>query len=624
MVVTALLGLWAAAVQARAGLSWGGPVELQFAIIGAARVLVVLVPAVAAPVIAFAAWEHADDPGLRRLTGLLLAFVGSMELLVAAGDLVSLLIGWELVAAFSWALIAHRWREPRPPQAALEAYLTVRFGAVGLFVAAGAVFVSNGSLSYAALARTGRPWLDVAAAGVLLATASKSAQVPFSQWLFSAMDGPAPVSALLHSATMVAAGAYVLIRLAPSFASLGWFGPAVVAIGLVSALAGGIIASLQTDFKRALAGSTTAQYGLMFIAIGTTSTTAATAQLVAHAFFKSLLFLGAGVALATAGTGNLATLRLGSTKRVVAVLFGVGVLALAAVPPLGGAFSKEAVLAAAMDYSPWLGATVLVTGLLTAFYAARLFALAYGRTQNGHDNDVPAAVALAPPAPAHSPASARRLPATEVWTMGLLAAASILLGLLRVPAVWRELERLTVAREAAEPFWQLAVSLVAIAAAFAAVRVLQRHRLLLSLGLAPGFQARVADWFGMATAVRRGIAEPVFAVARTLRRLDDHVIDAGVWGVARSAIGSAARVSSFDQRIVDGAVRGIAAFGLLGAAASRAWDDFGIDGAVESIARAGWWSGKQTRRLQTGLSHQYFVIVAVGLIAAVAIAAIRS
>lgn len=623
MIATAALGLWAASVGASADLSWGGLLQLRFELTGAAGILIVLVPVVAAPVIAFATWEYADDPDLRRLVGLLLAFVGSMELLVAAGDLLSLVIGWELVAAFSWALIAHNWRAAKPPQAAFDAYLTVRFGGVGLFVAAGAVFASTGSLDYTALGSTGRPWLDVAAAGLLLAAASKSAQVPFSQWLFSAMEGPAPVSALLHSATMVAAGAYALIRLAPFFAPLDWFGPAVIAIGMISALAGGVIAAVQTDFKRVLAGSTAAQYGLMFVAIGVASTTAATAHLITHAFFKSLLFLGAGVALATAGTGNLAHLRLGSGKRVVAVFFGVGVLALAAVPPLGGAVSKAAILAAAVDYSPWVGAGVFLAGFLSAFYAARLFTLAFGWV-GGDPRGSAVEEGHSPPRPGDSRSTARGLLSGEVWPMGALAGTSVLMGLLRVPAVWRQLEQLSVAREAAEPLWQLALSLLAIAAAFTAVRVLHRRGRLLSLGLAPDTQARVADWFGAPFVARRGVAEPTFALAVLLRRLDDRVIDVGVWGIARAAFGSAGRLRSLDERIVDGAVRGVACATMCGAAASRAADDLGIDGAVEWIARAGWWSGRQVRGLQTGLSHQYYVVVVVGLVLVLAVTAVAT
>ena len=374
----AAVALAAAWLEPAASLSWGGPLRLQFAVTGAARILVVLVPVVAAPIVVFAGSVYRDDPGLRRLIGLLVAFVGAMELLLVAADLLTLLIAWELVAAFSWALIAHHWREAKPPQAALEAFVTVRFGAIGLFVAAGAAYAATGSLSFGALAGADATTLGLVAAGVLLAAAAKSAQVPFSYWLFSAMEGPSPVSALLHSATMVAAGAYVLIRLQPALGSVPWFGPAVVAVGLVSALAGGVVALLQTDFKRALAASTTAQYGLMLIAVGAGSVGAATAQLVTHAFFKSLLFLGAGLALSLAGTGDLGRLRLGRGQRVAAVLVGIGALSLAAVPPLGGAFSKEFVLAAAAAWSPWLAAGVLLAGFLSALYAGRIFALSYG------------------------------------------------------------------------------------------------------------------------------------------------------------------------------------------------------------------------------------------------------
>ena len=157
-VGTAVLASLAAAALAAAWLepatsvSWGGPLRLELAVTGVARILVVLVPVVAAPIVAFAGSVYRDDPGLPRLIGLLVAFAGAMELLLVAADLLTLLIAWELVAAFSWALIAHHWREAKPPQAALEAFVTVRFGAIGLFVAAGAAYAATGSLSFGAIA----------------------------------------------------------------------------------------------------------------------------------------------------------------------------------------------------------------------------------------------------------------------------------------------------------------------------------------------------------------------------------------------------------------------------------------------------------------------------------------
>src|SRR5450759_4807000 len=504
LALVAAVALAAAWLQPTTALPWGGPLRLELGVAGVARILVVLVPVVAAPIVVFAGGVYRDDPSVRRLVGLLVAFVGAMELLVVAADLLTLLIAWELVAAFSWALIAHHWQQARPPQAALVAFVTVRFGAIGLFVAAGAAYAATGSLSFDAIAGTRGATLGWIAAGVLLAAAAKSAQVPFSYWLFSAMEGPSPVSALLHSATMVAAGAYVLIRLQPMLEPVAWFSPAVVALGLVSALAGGVVALLQTDFKRALAASTTAQYGLMLIAVGVA---AATAQLVAHAFFKSLLFLAAGLALSSAGTGDLGRLRLSSAQRAAAVLCGIGALALAAVPPLGGAFSKELVFTAAARYGLWLGIGVVVAGFLSALYAGRIFALSYG----------PVLVARRSPAFAsHAGLRAEavsalgacdvgsdwpgfKTPNTPVWAMGFLAAASVLLGVLGLPAGERALERLTGGQLVAGQAWELAASLGSIAAAFALLWLLSRRGALLTLGVPAAVQAALADWLGLHT-----------------------------------------------------------------------------------------------------------------------------
>src|SRR5690606_3093805 len=189
---------------------------------------------------------------------------------------------------------------------------------------AGMTFAATGRLGYDDLAAVDGARQDALAAGLLLAVAAKSAQLPFSPWLFSAMAGPTPVSALLHSATLVSAGAYLLIRVAPALEAVGWFLPAIAGIGMATALAGGAIAVLQSQAKRALAASTSAQHGLMFVAIGAGSTAAAGAQLVTHAAFKSLLFLGAGVAIHTAGNGDLGGMGLGRVLPRIARLSLVG------------------------------------------------------------------------------------------------------------------------------------------------------------------------------------------------------------------------------------------------------------------------------------------------------------
>lgn len=594
LLTTLGLAAWGADAEATAAFSWGPRLELTLAVQGLARVMAVLVPAIAAPIVVYAIAAESDDPGLTRLVGLLVTFVGAMELLVVAADLLTLLIAWELVGAISWALIGHRWRDKDRPQRAAHAFIATRLGDIGLYLAAGAAVAGTGSLAYAGLGRAGRPELDGIAAGVLLAATAKSAQLPFSPWLFSAMAGPTPVSALLHSATMVAAGAYALARLAPVLDAVTWFGPATITIGVTTAIAGGVVAFLQTDFKKALAASTSAQYGLMFTAVGAGSVAAASAHLVTQAAFKALLFLVAGVALHAAGTGRLADMSLGRALPRVAQLAAVGALALAAVPPLGGAFSKEAILAASVEAGPWAGAGVLLAGLLSALYAARLHLLAYG--------------------PGRATAKHRAAGAAELAAIAVLAAATVALSALWLPGGRGLVERLVGSQLVSGSAWELPASLASIGSAFAMVWWLYRRGRLASLGLGADVQHRAEDWFGLPALSRAAIADPVLALARVLAALDDRVIDAGVRAAAGIANVASRAFSWWGERGVDGVVWGVAGATLATARASRAADERGIDGSVEGLAGAVGVAGQRSRKLQSGLSHHYYVLVVGGLV----------
>ena len=197
------------------------------------------------------------------------------------------------------------------------------------------------------------------------------------------MAGPTSVSALLHSATMVAAGAYALIILGPAVSVVGWFGPAVVAIGLSTALVGGVVALGEVHGKRILAASTAAQYGLMFTAVGLGAPGAAAAHLVAHALLKSQLFLAVGVGRTATGTGDVRRWRLGGRMPYVAYAAAFGALALTAVPPVGAAWTKEQIVAAAVTAGPSVGALAFLAGLLSTVYALRLHLLAFGRDRTG-------------------------------------------------------------------------------------------------------------------------------------------------------------------------------------------------------------------------------------------------
>ena len=629
LLTTLAVAVWASAAEPTATLRWGPLLGLHLAADGFGRVMTILVPTVATPIVVYAATTEVD--GRSRLLALMVAFVGVMELLVSAADFLTLLIAWELVGALSWALIGHGWREADNPRAAAQAFVTTRLGDLGLYIAAGVTFAATGSFAFGTLHTAGQWQLSVVAAGVLVAAAAKSAQVPFSPWLFSAMAGPTPVSALLHSATMVAAGAYLLIRLAPQLGAVGWFEPVVAAVGLATALAGGLVALTQTQLKRVLAASTSAQFGLMFLAIGSGSAAAAGAQLVTHAAFKSLLFLGAGIALHAAGTAELGQLRLGRLVPAVAALSGVGAAALAAVPPLGGAWSKEQIVAAAMDASGWTAAGVVVAGVLTALYAARYQVLAYGPARDDSRRQAP-----------YQPSP------SELAGPCVLAAITVGLSVLWLPGAGGVVERAVGGGLATAGLAEQAASVALVAAAIAAAVVLARRDRLVTLGLPVGARAFAAGWLGLATAARRVVVDPVLSLSRLLARLDDRVIDAGVraavwlagqfsrllslrieWsidgavhGTAGAVLQAAAGSRVTDERAVDGAVRAVAALTMAAAAGSRVTDDRAVDGVlVEGTAAGVGALGRTSRRLQTGLSHHYYLVVAGGLAAAAVVLA---
>ncbi len=628
MLLALLTATWAAAVQPVIDWSWWGPhIRPQLAIVGIGRVLVVLVPLIALPVVLYAAAR--DQPGTRRLLVLLLAFTGAMELVAMAGDFLTLLIGWELVGACSWGLIGHEWRDAARPRAALQAFITTRLGDLGLYLAAAAAFAATGSVRFDTLSGAPSSALQVIAGGVLLAAAAKSAQLPFSPWLFSAMAGPTAASALLHSATMVAAGAYLVARLAPALEATGWFLPAVAWLGLATALAGGVVASLQSNLKKALAASTSAQYGLMFVATGAGSTAAATVHLVTHAAFKALLFLGAGIVLHAAGTLDLARLRLGSALPTVARLFAVGALALAAVPPLGAAFSKEQVLAAAAGSSfggAWLVVGMIAAGFLSAVYAGRIYLLAFAPGESS---------GVAEPATA------------ERWSLALLAGLSVALGLLWIPAVARLVEGVVLSALPDESVVLFGASVVSIGAAGALCWRLWNDGHLLTFGLPAALRTGVAAWLGLPVLAQRLVVDPVRRFSRALAAFDDRVVDAGSraaatvstvisglmsrWGergfeeagaaVTRLTTGLAFASAGPGERGIDGAVVAVSRLTTVLAGVSQRADDRGIDSAVERVAREIGWAGHQSRRLQTGLAHHYYVILAAGALIVLAVAA---
>ncbi|WP_049564718.1 NADH-quinone oxidoreductase subunit L [Streptomyces sp. SBT349] len=377
------------------------PIELALHLDGFAVLVAVLVTVVAGCVQLYSTGYLRDDPRYTSYAALVSLFTAAMLLVVYTDDLVVLLVGWETMGICSYFLVGHYWETPAARAASLKAFLVTKLGDVPFLIGILALAADAGTFRISTiatrltstLAPTELDHPTLIALLLLAGVAGKSAQVPLHTWLPDAMAGPTPVSALIHAATMVAAGVYFIARLLPVFAASA---AALVVLAVVAALTmlGSAVAALaQDDVKRVLAYSTIGQLGFMTGALAVADREAAVFHLLTHGAFKALLFLAAGVLIHGAGTGSLAALsRMRGLKQRVPDAYWtmtIGLLALAAIPPFSGFFSKEAIIGAAehaaLDPGHGIPAAAgwivlaagLATALLTAAYAARLWLVAF-------------------------------------------------------------------------------------------------------------------------------------------------------------------------------------------------------------------------------------------------------
>ncbi len=321
----------------------------------------------------------AGDEGYRRFFAAMNLFVAAFAVLVLADNLVFLYLGWEGVGLCSYLLIGHWYRDPENGAAARKAFLFTRAGDTALLLGLFVLFWHLGSLDLAkvldrAAEHAGAWWLNLALLLVFVGAVGKSAQLPLSAWLPDAMAGPTPVSALIHAATMVTAGVYLVARLHPLYQLAPQVQTLVAVTGATTLLAAGLSALVQTDLKRALAYSTVSQIGYMFLGLGVGAWRAAAFHLMTHAFFKALLFLAGGVVI-EALEHERELDRMGGLRRPLPLAFLgflAGTLALSALPPASGYFSKEAILAGVYRASPGLWAAGVAGAFVTALYAFRL------------------------------------------------------------------------------------------------------------------------------------------------------------------------------------------------------------------------------------------------------------
>ena len=532
--------------SAQAPMLPGQPLVVAVDTLSAALILTVATVALMVLLFTYGSPEH----GRRRLFGLLLLFTAAMLATVTAANLLTLLIAWELMGAASYALIGHSYRERRRVWAGTTAFLTTRTADVGLYVAAGAAFAS-GTAGFM-FAESG--WAQAAAAGIVVAALGKSAQLPFSGWLSGAMLGPSPVSALLHSATMVAAGAYLLLRVHPLLVATGWDTP-VAWVGAVTAVVMGAVALAQHDLKQLLAASTCAQVGFMVLAAGTGSIAGGVAALVAHAATKALLFLAAGAWLDALGTKDMAALRgVGRRYPAVGAAAALGALSLAGVPPLSLWVGKDAAMSVAAEEHLVLYGVGLVGAVLSAAYGARVLIM----------------ILAAPGRPDYD--TERR------GTRTVSVAGTAAVAVLAVFAAGLGMLGLTPARDVLPGPWASATGLlisgVLSLAAVGAIIALERRPV-----TAPTVPGALVDWLGL-TGGLAAIGHGTLSVAHVLAQADDR----GISGV------------------VDGVARGTRAL----AAAGNTRVEPLLESAVSTVTTGARRLGAGARRLQTGQLHTYY------------------
>ncbi len=505
----------------------------------------------------------ADDPERRRFFAYLNLFLAAMLLLVLADNYLGLYVGWEGVGLASYLLIGFWSYKPSAATAAKKAFVVNRVGDVGLAIAMMVMFAAIGSISFdgvfSATPRLGEGTLTAIGLLLLLAACGKSAQVPLQSWLGDAMEGPTPVSALIHAATMVTAGVYLIVRSGPIFdlapgAQLG-----VVIVGAVTLLFGAIVGCAKDDIKKALAASTMSQIGYMVLAagLGPAGYAFAIMHLLTHGFFKAGLFLGAGSVM-HAMNDEVDMRRYGGLRRALPITyatFGLGYLAIIGVPPLAGFFSKDAIIEAALGAGGVrgivLGGAALLGAGITAFYMTRVMLMTFFGEKRWAPDTHP-----------------HEAPAVMTWPMVLLAIGSVVSGGLFAlgGTLQHWLEPVVGAHEAehATPVWVVTtVILVVVAAGIAIAYRMYATRPVpeqVPAGSALTVAARkdlYGDAFNEQVFMRSGQI-----LTRTLVEVDDKGIDGAASGLA-ALVG---RASDGLRQLQTGFARSYALSMLAGAA----------------------------------------------------------
>jgi NADH-quinone oxidoreductase subunit L len=535
-------------------------------------------------------YMHGEE-GFTRFFTYMNLFMVSMLLLVMANNYVVLFIGWEGVGLCSYLLIGYYYDRVSAAKAATKAFVVNRIGDAGFLIAIFLVFVNFKTLDYTQVfAQAGQLSSGMATAialCLLIGAIGKSAQIPLYTWLPDAMEGPTPVSALIHAATMVTAGVYMIVRnhaiydLAPiAMTTVAW-------IGGVTALFAATIGLVQTDIKRVLAYSTVSQLGYMFLACGIGAYTAAIFHLMTHAFFKALLFLSAGSVIHGLG-GEQDIRKMGALRRTLPwthALFLIGTLAIAGVPGLAGFWSKDEIMAHAFLHRHYaLYAMAAMGAFLTAFYMFRLTYLTfYGESRVDH----------------HAATHVHESPMIMIGPLAVLGALAVVGGFPGVPpeSGWFHHFLGSVAGSGAEEHANVWV-------------------LLMLMGV-----ASVIALLGWGLAHYLYSVKPVAAAelsARTpmlyLTLLNKYYVDEMYDALIVEPTKQLGKLSSrFDHVVVDGAVRAVGRAAEAGSAASTWFEKYVIYGTLNVLGYSNHLAARSWRKVQSGMVHHYAAIIVAGL-----------
>ncbi len=551
--------------------------------------MAVVVSGVGAVIHVYSIGYMADDEGFARYFAYMNLFMAAMLTLTLAGSLVVMFIGWEGVGLCSYLLIAFWFTRPAAARAGVKAFIVTRLGDVGFLLGIFLAFVVFGTSDFTVITHTASARLpDGGAAAtalallLLLAATGKSAQLPLYVWLPDAMEGPTPVSALIHAATMVTAGVYMIVRMHAVYLRAPLAMDAVAVVGATTAIFAAASALVESDLKRVLAYSTISQIGYMFLGVGVGAWSGGMFHLTAHAFFKALLFLAAGSVMHALG-GTTDMRQMGGLLRrlpLTAGAFAIGALALAGIPPLVGFFSKDLILSTVFHRGHvWLWAIGIATTGVTAFYITRAYVLTFVAAPPQGDHPIP-----------HDP------PRVMAWPMTVLVLLSITGGVLGwslthpgvlerwlQPAVTAGIAGTSgIAETSASPAtaesggveWILAsVSVAAAAAGMILAWLVYARRTL--RGRFPVAGNILSHQFYVDDLYTAAIVAPSRAVAGMTEALDRAVIDRAVTGIGQ-VLASGGRLY---RRVQSGFLRTYASFVLIGALltlaywmlASRAW-----------------------------------------------------